>query len=218
MSAVAVGVWATAGGCGFATDPAERPLEGNWLGAVALIDGGVSWQLWLREDGQGNVSGRVSRTDFRRIPHPAEQVSDGTVSGVHEPSRVLLTLDYGESRGALRRSHPVRRSHHRPHRTRYHRPEHRHAGIPPDRHRRRRDDGRRAEPQHHGVDRPRPVARGRDVPRDVATRVRRKREGRAAGTPRRPSASASGAERASPAASSTRRASTCFSATTSTGR
>lgn len=89
---------ATVGGCGFATDPAERPLEGSWLGAVSLIDGGgVSWQLWLREDGQGNVSGRVSRTDFRRLPHPAEQVSPGTVSGVHEPSRVLLTLDYGES-------------------------------------------------------------------------------------------------------------------------
>ncbi|MDE2944055.1 MAG: hypothetical protein OXT63_07575 [Gemmatimonadota bacterium] len=98
MSAVAIGVWAAAGGCGFATDPAERPLEGTWLGAVSLIDGGgVSWQLWLREDGQGNVSGRVSRTDFRRLPHPAEQVFPGTVSGVHEPSRVLLTLDYGES-------------------------------------------------------------------------------------------------------------------------
>lgn len=98
MSAVAIGVWAAAEGCGFATDPGERPLEGSWLGAVSLIDGGgVSWQLWLQEDGQGNVSGRVSRTDFRRLPHPAEQVSPGTVSGVHEPSRVLLTLDYGES-------------------------------------------------------------------------------------------------------------------------
>ena len=98
VSLVAVGVWATVGGCGYATDPGERPLEGSWLGAVSLIHGGgVSWQLWLREDGQGNVSGRVSRTDFRRIPHPAEQVSNGTVSGVHEPSRVLLTLDYGES-------------------------------------------------------------------------------------------------------------------------
>jgi len=95
--AIAIAVGVGAGGCGFATGPAERPLEGTWLGAVALFDGGVSWQLWLREDGQGNVSGRVSRTDFRRIPHPAEQVSPGTVSGVHEPSRVLLTLDYGES-------------------------------------------------------------------------------------------------------------------------
>ena len=98
ISAVAIGVLGAAGGCGFATDPAERPLEGTWLGAASLIDGGgVSWQLWLREDGRGNVSGRVSRTDFRRIPHPAEQVAPGTVSGVHEPSRVLLTLDYGES-------------------------------------------------------------------------------------------------------------------------
>lgn len=97
-AAVAVGVWAAVAGCGFATDPTERPLEGSWLGAVSRIDGGgVSWQLWLREDGQGSVSGRVSRTDFRRLPHPAEQVSSGTVSGVHEPSRVLLTLDYGES-------------------------------------------------------------------------------------------------------------------------
>ena len=95
---VAIAVSVGVAGCGFATDPAERPLEGTWLGAVSLIGGGgVSWQLWLREDGQGNVSGRVSRTDFRRIPHPAEQVSPGTVSGVHEPSRVLLTLDYGES-------------------------------------------------------------------------------------------------------------------------
>lgn len=96
--AAAIAVCVGVAGCGYATDPAERPLEGSWLGAVSLIDGGgVSWQLWLREDGQGNVSGRVSRTDFRRIPHPAEQVFPGTVSGVHEPSRVLLMLDYGES-------------------------------------------------------------------------------------------------------------------------
>ncbi|MXW55506.1 MAG: NAD(P)H-binding protein, partial [Gemmatimonadales bacterium] len=47
------------------------------------------------------------------------------------------------------------------------------------------DDGRRAAVRHHGVDRPRPLARGRDVPRDVAPRVRRERERRAAGTPRR---------------------------------
>ncbi len=102
-SSAAVAVWVVAAvcvavvGCGFSTDPAERPLEGTWLGAVSLIDGGVSWQLWLREDGRGDVSGRVSRTDFRRIPHPAEEVSHGTVRGVHEPSRVLLTPDYGES-------------------------------------------------------------------------------------------------------------------------
>ena len=95
--AVATAVCVAVAGCGYATDPAERPLEGTWLGAVVLIEGGVSWQLWLREDGQGNVSGRVSRTDFRRFPHPVEEVSPGTVSGVHEPSRVLLMLDYGES-------------------------------------------------------------------------------------------------------------------------
>ncbi|MYC86608.1 MAG: hypothetical protein F4X22_00045 [Gemmatimonadales bacterium] len=45
MSAVAVGVWATAAGCGYATDPGERPLEGSWIGAVPLIDGGVSEQV-----------------------------------------------------------------------------------------------------------------------------------------------------------------------------
>lgn len=94
---VVVGVWMAAGGCGYVTDPAERPLAGGWLGAVPLIDGGVSWQLWLEEDGQGKVWGRVSRTDFRGIPHPAEEVFPGTVRGVHEPSRILLTLDYGES-------------------------------------------------------------------------------------------------------------------------
>ena len=95
--AVAAAVCVAAAGCGYATDPAEKPLEGSWLGAVVLIEGGVSWQLWLREDGQGNVSGRVSRTDFRRFPHPVEEVSPGTVRGVHEPSRVVLRLDYEES-------------------------------------------------------------------------------------------------------------------------
>ena len=95
--AVAVGLCVWVAGCGFSTDPAERPLEGIWLGGVTLIDGGVAWQLWLEEDGRGSVSGRVLRTDLRRIPHPTETASSGTVRGVHQPSRVRLTLDYGES-------------------------------------------------------------------------------------------------------------------------
>lgn len=65
--AVPVILWEAMGNCGFSTDPAERPLEGVWLGAVSLIVGGLSWQLW-QEAGQSNVTGWVSRTDFRRIP------------------------------------------------------------------------------------------------------------------------------------------------------
>lgn len=96
-AAVVFGVWAALADCGFTTDPAERPLEGIWRGSVTLIDGVLSWQLWLQEDGQGNVSGRVGRTVFRHVPHPSETRTPGTVSGVHEPSRVLLELDYGSA-------------------------------------------------------------------------------------------------------------------------
>ncbi|WP_419162516.1 hypothetical protein [Candidatus Palauibacter sp.] len=83
--------------CGFTTGPSEMLLTGNWLGHVSLIDGGLAWQLWLEEDGEGNVSGTVSRTDFRRIPHPSETISPGTVSGAQAFSDILLTLDYGTS-------------------------------------------------------------------------------------------------------------------------
>ncbi|WP_419950145.1 hypothetical protein [Candidatus Palauibacter sp.] len=81
--------------CGFTTDPEDRPLEGIWLGSVTLVDGVLSWTLWLQEDGQGNISGRVGRTVFRHVPQSSETKTPGTVSGVHEPSRVLLELDYG---------------------------------------------------------------------------------------------------------------------------
>ena len=96
-AAVLIILWAAVADCGFTTDPAERPLEGVWRGHVTLIDGVLSWQLWLQEDGQGNVSGRVGRTLFRHVPQPSETRNSGTVSGVHEPSRVLFTLDYGSS-------------------------------------------------------------------------------------------------------------------------
>ena len=94
-AAVLIMLWAAVADCGFTTDPGERPLEGTWLGSVTLVDGVLSWQLWLQEDGQGNISGRVGRTLFRHVPQPSETRTPGTVSGVHEPSRVLLTLDYG---------------------------------------------------------------------------------------------------------------------------
>ncbi len=97
--------------CGFTTDPAEMPLTGTWLGNVTVIDGGLAWQLWLQEDGEGNVSGTVSRTDFRRIPHPIETISPGTVSGVHAFSEVSLTLDYETSsedyQGRFRSEHHI---------------------------------------------------------------------------------------------------------------
>lgn len=101
-------------GCGYATDPAERPLAGVWLGDVALIDGGVAWQLWLEEDGQGNVSGRITRTDFQRIPTRKETVFPGTVSGTHAFSEIALTLDYGTAtdpevyEGRFRSEHHIR--------------------------------------------------------------------------------------------------------------
>lgn len=95
---VALGIVAGVG-CGYTTDPAERPLEGVWLGDVALIDGGVAWQLWLEEDGQGNVSGTIRRTDFQRIPTRKETVFPGTVSGTHAFSEIALTLDYGTATG-----------------------------------------------------------------------------------------------------------------------
>ena len=73
------------------------PLTGTWLGHVIVIDGGLAWQLWLQEDGEGNASGTVSRTDFRRIPPSSETISPGTVSGVHAFSEISLTLDYETS-------------------------------------------------------------------------------------------------------------------------
>ncbi len=82
-------------GCSYTTDPAEMPLTGDWLGRVFLIDGGLAWQFRLQEDGMGNVSGTVSRTDFSRIPGPHETISPGTVEGVHASSEVRLILDYG---------------------------------------------------------------------------------------------------------------------------
>lgn len=81
--------------CRYTTDPAEMPLAGDWLGRVLRIDGGLSWQFRLQEDGLGNVSGTVSRTDFSRIPGPSETISPGTVEGVHASSEVRLILDYG---------------------------------------------------------------------------------------------------------------------------
>lgn len=94
---VLIAMWAALADCGYTTDPAEMPLAGNWLGHISLIDGGLAWQFRLQEDGQGNVSGTVSRTDFRRIPHPVETISPGTVTGVHAFSEISLTLDFGES-------------------------------------------------------------------------------------------------------------------------
>ncbi len=95
--AVAIVLLAAIADCRFTTDPSEMPLTGTWLGHVTLIDGGLAWQLWLQEDGEGNVSGTVSRTDFRRIPTPSETISRGTVSGVHAFSDISLTLDYETS-------------------------------------------------------------------------------------------------------------------------
>ena len=118
--------------CRFTTDPSEMPLPGTWLGHVTLIDGGVAWQLWLQEDGEGNVSGTVSRTDFRRIPTPSETISRGTVSGVQVFSDISLTLDYETSSGGLSRSLQIRRSHQRFHTARHGRARHRHAGIQAD--------------------------------------------------------------------------------------
>ncbi len=83
--------------CEYTTDPAEMPLTGNWLGHITRIDGGLSWQFWLREDGRGHVSGTVSRTDFVRFPHPRETIVPGVVTGVHASSEMFLTLEYGES-------------------------------------------------------------------------------------------------------------------------
>lgn len=42
--------------CRYTTDPAEMPLTGDWLGRVLRLDGGLSWQFRLQEDGLGNVS------------------------------------------------------------------------------------------------------------------------------------------------------------------
>ncbi len=95
--AVSIVLLAAIADCRYTTDPSEMPLTGTWLGHVTLIDGGVAWQLWLREDGEGNVSGTVSRTDFRRIPTPIETISRGTVSGVQVFSDISLTLDYETS-------------------------------------------------------------------------------------------------------------------------
>lgn len=81
--------------CRYTTDPAEMPLTGDWLGRVLRIDGGRAWQFRLQEDGMGNVSGTVSRTDFSVIPGPSETISPGTVEGVHASSEVRLILDYG---------------------------------------------------------------------------------------------------------------------------
>ena len=94
---VLIALGAAVADCGYTTDPGERPIEGIWLGSVTLIDGVMSWQLWLQEDARGNISGRVGRTTFRHVPHPSETRSPGTVSGLHESSRLLLTLDYGSS-------------------------------------------------------------------------------------------------------------------------
>lgn len=81
--------------CRHTTDPAETPLTGDWLGRVLRIDGGLAWQFRLQEDGMGNVSGTVSRTDFSVIPGPNETISPGTVEGVHAASEIRLILDYG---------------------------------------------------------------------------------------------------------------------------
>lgn len=85
----------TLAACRYTTDPAEMLLTGDWLGRVLRIDGGLAWQFRLQEDGMGNVSGTVSRTDFSRIPGPSETISPGTVEGVHASSEVRLILDYG---------------------------------------------------------------------------------------------------------------------------
>ena len=94
-AAIPIVLLGTLAGCRYTTDPAETPLTGNWLGHIPRIDGGLAWQFRLREDGLGNVSGTVSRTDFVRIPAPSETISPGTVEGVHASSEVRLILDYG---------------------------------------------------------------------------------------------------------------------------
>ncbi|WP_419861340.1 hypothetical protein [Candidatus Palauibacter sp.] len=94
-TAVLIVVLGALAGCDYTTDPAEMPLTGDWLGRVLRLDGGLSWQFRLQEDGLGNVSGTVSRTDFSRIPGPSETISPGTVEGVHAASEVRLILDYG---------------------------------------------------------------------------------------------------------------------------
>ncbi|WP_419939153.1 hypothetical protein [Candidatus Palauibacter sp.] len=94
-AAVPVAVLAALAGCRYTTDPADMPVTGNWLGHIPRLDGGLAWEFRLHEDGLGNVSGTVSRTDFVRIPAPSETVSPGTVEGVHASSEVRLILDYG---------------------------------------------------------------------------------------------------------------------------
>ena len=109
------------------------PLTGDWLGRVLRIDGGLAWQFRLQEDGMGNVSGTVSRTDFSVIPGPNETISPGTVEGVHAASEIRLILDYGSNSEAYEGALQIRRPHRGVPCTRDHRAVRRGAGTQADR-------------------------------------------------------------------------------------
>lgn len=71
-----------------------------------FVDGGVSWSMELTEDSAGNVSGTVTRSEALG-PSTRPLLTDGTVTGEHEGSDVVLSFSYDDGRRGLFRGQQV---------------------------------------------------------------------------------------------------------------